>query len=285
MTDDRYDEGGGRSDAAFGLSRRRLLASLGGVGVVGMASGAGTFAYFSDSETLASNDVDTGSLELQLTDDDSVDGTVTFDVRGIDRGASGERTVNLRIRTNPARVWLATDCPGPDDRLAEALEVRLAFAEKPVSGGWQSFAAFRRSYFDGLRLDDGCLPPGVDARLTLHWRLPSDVDAFLDGSETTFAFELHAEQCRHVSETDAHRSNPFEGRVCDGGDRPAPRDDQDNETAPDDPDTVGKSADEKKTNETGDGEPRTETKPDEADDSGGPRTEKEPGKPDSETRT
>jgi predicted ribosomally synthesized peptide with SipW-like signal peptide len=270
MTADRRDDAGGRNDAAFGLSRRRLLASLGGVGAVGVVGGAGTFAYFSDRETLASNVVDAGSLELQLIDDDPIDGPMTFDVSGIDRGASGENAVDFRVRTNPARVWLATDCPDPADRLAEALEVRLTFAEAPVSGGWQSFAAFRRSYFDGLRLDKGCLSPGVDARLTLHWRLPPDVDVSLDGSRTTFAFELHAEQCRHVSETDANGSNPFAGRACNEGDGPAPRDDRGTETAPDDPDTEGKSANGKNPDETDDGERRTEENPDD---------------PDSETRT
>lgn len=273
MTADGRDAGG-RSDAAFGLSRRRLLASLGGVGAVGLGGGAGTFAYFSDRETLASNDVDTGSLELQLTGGDPVDGPVTFDVSGIDRGASGESTVGLRVRTDPARVWLATDCPDPTDRLAEALEVRLTFAEAPVSGGWRSFAAFRRSFSDGLRLDDGCLPPDVAAPVTLHWRLPADVDASLDGSRTTFAFELYAEQCRHVSETDANVSNPFAGRVCDGSERPDPRDDRDDATAPDDPDTEGKSTGGKSPDET-----------DEADEDGERRTERNSDEPDSETRT
>ncbi|MFO8115676.1 MAG: SipW-dependent-type signal peptide-containing protein [Halorubrum sp.] len=253
-----------------GMSRRRLLASLGGVGAVGMAGGAGTVAYFSDRETFASNDVDTGSLELQLTDD-SVDGPVTFDVSGIDRGASGESTVDLRVRTNPARVWLATDCPDHDDRLAEALDVRLTFAEESVSGGWQSFAVFRRSLFDGLRLDDGCLSPDVPAPLTLHWRLPADVDASLDGSRTTFAFELYAEQCRHVSETDADRSNPFEGRVCNGGTgsesgtAAGPQGTPNDETAPEGSEKEGKSPDENGSDKTDDDERRRGKNSDESD--------------------
>jgi|AntRauMinimDraft_4_1070384.scaffolds.fasta_scaffold00663_3 predicted ribosomally synthesized peptide with SipW-like signal peptide len=206
---------------ASGVSRRRLLAGLGGVGAVGMASGAGTFAYLSDRETLASNEIGAGTLELQLLiGDQPIEGPVTLDVSGIDRGASGDNTVNLRIRTNPARVWLATDCPKHGDDLAEALEVRLTVDSRSVSGSWQPFASFRRSFFDGLRLDDGCLPPDVDVPVTLHWRLPADVDDSLEGLRTEFTFELYAEQCRHVSEDEAATSNPFAGRVCDGPDEP-----------------------------------------------------------------
>lgn len=207
---------GSTTPRVSGLSRRRLLASLGGIGAVGAASGAGTFAYLSDRETLASNDIGTGTLDL-LINGNPADGPVTLDVSGIDRGASGAETLDFRVQTNAARVWLATDCPEDDD-LAEALDVRLAVDDRPVSGDWKSFAAFRRALVDGLRLDAGCLPPDEDVSVTLHWRLPGDVDDSLGGSRTEFAFRLYAEQCRHVPEVSAR--NPFAGRVCDESDEP-----------------------------------------------------------------
>ena len=221
-------DGSGSDTRVSGLSRRRLLASLGAVGAAGAASGSGTFAYLSDRETLASNEIGTGRLDL-LIDGAPVDGPVALDVDGIDRGASGAETLALRVRTHAARVWLATDCPAPGDDLAAALDVRLTVDNRPVSGGWRSFAAFRREFVDGLRLDDGCLPPEVDVPITLRWRLSGDVDDSLAGSRTEFAFRLHAEQCRHVSEDDAAGSNPFAGvapcdepsdcAVCADGDR------------------------------------------------------------------
>ena len=221
-------EGSESAARTSGLSRRRLLASLGAVGAVGAASGSGTFAYLSDRETFASNEIGTGRLDL-LIDGAPVDGPVALDVGGIDRGASGAETLALRVRTNAARVWLATDCPAPGDDLAAALDVRLTVDDRPVSGGWQSFAAFRQEFVNGLRLDDGCLPPEVDAPITLRWRLPSDVDDSLAASGTEFVFRLYAEQCRHVLEDDATGSNPFAGvapcdepsdcAVCADGDR------------------------------------------------------------------
>ncbi|WP_418283815.1 SipW-dependent-type signal peptide-containing protein [Halorubrum sp. DTA46] len=218
----------GSDTRVSGLSRRRLLSSLGAVGAVGAASGSGTFAYLSDRETLASNDIGTGTLDL-LIDGAVVDGPIEITVSGIDRGASGAETLTLGVRTNAARVWLATDCPEHGDDLAAALDVRLTVDDRPVSGGWRSFAAFRRVFVDGLRLDDGCLPPDEGVPVTLHWRLPGDVDDSLGGSRTEFAFRLYAEQCRHVSEDDATGSNPFAGlgpcdelpecAVCEDGDR------------------------------------------------------------------
>lgn len=205
----------GSDTCVSGLSRRRLLASLGVVGAVGAGSGAGTFAYLSDRQTLASNDIGTGTLDL-LIDGDAVDGPVEITVGGIHRGESGTETIRLGVRTNPARVWLATDCPDQGDDLAAALDVRLTVDDRPVSGGWRSFAAFRRAFVGGLRLDDGCLPPGEAVPVTLHWRLPSDVDDSFEGLRTEFAFRLYAEQCRHVSEDDVAGSNPFAGIApCD----------------------------------------------------------------------
>lgn len=195
-----------------GMSRRRLLASLGGVGAVGMASGVGTVAYLTDDERFTDSDLGTGTVEL-LIDGAPVDGPVTLDVSGIERPDEGTAAFDLEVRANDARVWLATDCPAPDDRLAEALDVRLTVAGEAVSDGWQSFAAFRRAFVGGLRLDDGCLAPGEPLTVALRWRLPPDVDDSLADSRTSFAFRLYAEQCRHVAEA----ANPFAGAApCDG---------------------------------------------------------------------
>lgn len=46
------DDGAGRPSE---MSRRRLLAGIGGIGAAGMASGLGTGAYLSDRETFPNN--------------------------------------------------------------------------------------------------------------------------------------------------------------------------------------------------------------------------------------
>ncbi|MFB6109189.1 MAG: hypothetical protein ABEJ82_10200 [Haloplanus sp.] len=51
---------------ALDLTRRRLLLGLGGVGTAAVTAGAGTSAYFSDSEGYADNSLVAGELDLML---------------------------------------------------------------------------------------------------------------------------------------------------------------------------------------------------------------------------
>ena len=50
----------------LGLSRRKLLAGLGVVGVASAGAGLGTTAYFSDEESFANNSLTAGELDLKL---------------------------------------------------------------------------------------------------------------------------------------------------------------------------------------------------------------------------
>ena len=49
------------------LSRRKLLAGLGAVGVASAGAGLGTTAYFSDTESFANNTLTAGRLDLSVT--------------------------------------------------------------------------------------------------------------------------------------------------------------------------------------------------------------------------
>ena len=49
------------------LTRRRVLGGIATVGVASAAAGAGTFAYFSDTETSEDNTVEAGTLNLTLS--------------------------------------------------------------------------------------------------------------------------------------------------------------------------------------------------------------------------
>ncbi|MFW6318536.1 MAG: SipW-dependent-type signal peptide-containing protein, partial [Halorubrum sp.] len=197
-----------------GLSRRRLLAGIGGVGAVGMASGVGTGAYLADRETFTNNGFAAGSVELIVNDAVS-DGTVAVDVSGIDRGDDGDETFVIEVQTNPARIWLATDCPDPEDDLARALEVDVLVDGESVADGYRSLADIRRDLVSGERLDADCLDPDDPVMVDVRWRLPGNAPDAVAGQETDLTFRLYAEQCRHVSETDAEQSNPFATRECD----------------------------------------------------------------------
>jgi spore coat-associated protein N len=65
------------------LTRRRILGSLGVIGVAAGGAGAGTMAYFQDTESSTGNTIDAGTLDLKLSDgdeftEDGVSGTWTI---------------------------------------------------------------------------------------------------------------------------------------------------------------------------------------------------------------
>ncbi|MFC5134974.1 MULTISPECIES: SipW-dependent-type signal peptide-containing protein [Haloferacaceae] len=211
------DDVGGSGGEPADLSRRRLLAGLGGLGAIGAASGAGTFAYLSDEEMLPNNAIGAGEVELDVScsgDGDCIvsNGIVNFTPDGpIDRGDSGDVTFEVSVRTNPARLWFATECPPIPDHLGDALEVDLTIDGKVFSG---SFSELRREFVKGHRIDDSCLDPSDSIDVELAWELPDDAPAAVAGQTTGFEFHLYTEQCRHVSEDDA--VNPFSGSgSCD----------------------------------------------------------------------
>lgn len=233
------DGNGGPGGEPSHLSRRRLLAGLGGLGAIGTASGAGTFAYFSDEDEFRDNGIGAGEVELDVscsgsnenTDCSVSNGTVSFSPEDpIDRGHRGDVTLEVSVRTNPARLWIGTDCPPIYDDLGDALEVSLRIDDEWIlpSG---SLSDLRRAFVDGLRIDDldgdPCLDPEGDAlAIEFAWELPEDAPAGAAGETVEFEFHLYSEQCRHVSEDDAAGSNPFAGfgpcdeppecAVCDG---------------------------------------------------------------------
>jgi len=55
------------TDKNLKLTRRKILGSVGAVGLAGAAAGYGTTAFFSDEETFASNSLTAGSLDLTVT--------------------------------------------------------------------------------------------------------------------------------------------------------------------------------------------------------------------------
>ena len=218
---------GGRDGSAgghsvFGLSRRRLLAGLGGIGAIGAASGAGTSAYFTDAASFADNGIGAGEVEILIDGTPAPDGTLAFEVDSIDRGESGTERFRIEVRTNRARLWLGTDCPPAFDPLGDAIQAtlsaRIGSSETTLASG--SLADIRRALVSGIRLDDldgdACLDPAGDPlELVLDWSLPADAPERATGASTPFGVQLYTEQCRHVSEATAENSNPFaDAQTC-----------------------------------------------------------------------
>lgn len=57
----------------FTLTRRRLLGGVAATGVAAAGAGAGTWAYFQDTESSTGNTIDAGTLDLKLSDSDESD--------------------------------------------------------------------------------------------------------------------------------------------------------------------------------------------------------------------
>ncbi|ELZ58026.1 MULTISPECIES: SipW-dependent-type signal peptide-containing protein [Halorubrum] len=53
----------------IGLSRRKMLAGLGAIGVASAGAGLGTTAYFNDTETFAGNSLQAGTLDMTVSAD------------------------------------------------------------------------------------------------------------------------------------------------------------------------------------------------------------------------
>ena len=77
MTDDDHD---GRT----ALTRRRLLAGLGTVGVASAGAGLGTSAYFSDSEEFTGNSLAAGSLDMKVSYEEHYSDWSADETDGID---------------------------------------------------------------------------------------------------------------------------------------------------------------------------------------------------------
>jgi predicted ribosomally synthesized peptide with SipW-like signal peptide len=106
----------------FHLSRRRVLAGLGGIGVASAGAGLGTSALFSDTESFEGNTITAGTLDLLvgyysywdqgMAGEGSVSGTadgeaVSADLSDVKPGDSGLVAFCPQIETNPAYLWLA----------------------------------------------------------------------------------------------------------------------------------------------------------------------------------
>lgn len=107
------------------LTRRRVLAGLGTVGVASAGAGLGTSAYFSDTESFENNTLTAGELNLVVdwyTDVDqgmagssvnsgSLDGNpsdYTYEVTDVKPGDTGTLVFCPKIIDNPAWLWIGS---------------------------------------------------------------------------------------------------------------------------------------------------------------------------------
>ena len=220
--------GGESGRRSSGLSRRRLLAGIGGVGAVGMASGLGTGAYLADREAFRDNVFRAGEVGLTVNGEPT-NGTVTVGPFAVDRTTFDDRPkperFDIGASANPVRMWLATECPNGDP-LGEALEVEVVVDGESLTDGYRPLAEVERLLATGARIDDGCLEAGPDGgsiAVEVAPYLPAD-SPDVGGKATDLTFRLYAEQCRHVSEerANAPEANPFADDGCGASESECP---------------------------------------------------------------
>lgn len=211
-----------RRPGAPPLSRRTLLAGLGGAGLVGALGGAGTTAFFVDGERASSNAFRAGALDLELRCSGdgcgpAVEDGLRLDLPDLHPGDVGTATVHLGIVDNPGWLWLATSCP--TSPLEEILEVRLVIDRScdgtdrtTIAGG--TLRSVLEELVAGRRLLDSCLRPAEEICLRIEWAFPrpDDLDVTrYEGLDAAVEFRFHTEQCRHNDGLDS----PFGEQECE----------------------------------------------------------------------
>lgn len=195
------------------ISRREILAGIGGIGVAGAVSGAGTYALFSAEESFGGS-IRSGTLSIDIDCDRCIvdDNGVSLALGGIDRGDSGTETLVFTVETNPARLWIGSDCPPAVDPLGDVLLVTLRYDGVTVESG--TLSSVRRSLRSGLLLGEECTTPGETVELDIGWELPFDAPDATANKQTNFEFVFVGNQCRHTDSTGG--DNPFAGTPpCD----------------------------------------------------------------------
>ncbi|WP_336036685.1 SipW-dependent-type signal peptide-containing protein [Halobacterium yunchengense] len=95
------------TDHTFELSRRRVLAGLGGVGLASAAAGLGTSAYLNDTESFENNTIAAGTLDLKVDwEEHYYDGSSGSDL--VAYSDPGDGAVGFPDPDDP-QVWLSGD--------------------------------------------------------------------------------------------------------------------------------------------------------------------------------
>lgn len=231
-------------DKKFELSRRKVLGSVGTIGVASAAAGAGTMAFFNDEETSTSNTVQAGTLDLVMdwdyTANQDIAGTqsgsggagASFNISDLKPGDEGHVKVCFTPESNPAWIWLKMSEVADNDHfdtepekeaeggstdgdgeLDDKMKARLVYADNgDVIQGWGTLNGVLDSLSSGVLLDsdrgtssDDYFSASQERCVKLEWKIPTSVGNVIQGDNAKFDIKLYAEQARHNS----NPSNPF----------------------------------------------------------------------------
>ncbi|MFD1685103.1 choice-of-anchor W domain-containing protein [Halobellus litoreus] len=160
----------------YSLSRRKMLAGLGAVGLASAGAGLGTSAYFSDEESFENNTLTAGTLDLRVRYEASYDsdgavenmadsamGTqdgdpagMFYDLDDVKPGDSGHVEFCFDIVDNPAYMWACGDLSQAENGMNEP---EMAVDDTPDIGELGDSIVARLSYCDEV---DGAFVEGEE---------------------------------------------------------------------------------------------------------------------------
>lgn len=186
------------------LTRRKVLGGLASIGAASAAAGAGTMAYFSDTEDSTGNTVSAGTLNLNATD--TADGMATTTVN-IDDVAPGDSNSGSSTLKNTGSIAGSVDLvfgsasnsegnnpeaetdPDGDSNgdLGENLQVEVYVGSTLVRGDFNASSppTFNDVFDNSEANSNVALGAGSSKDLTISWNLPSSVGNEIQGDSVS----------------------------------------------------------------------------------------------------
>jgi predicted ribosomally synthesized peptide with SipW-like signal peptide len=145
---------------------KKIFLSLGAVAAIAALATGGTFAVFTDSESIASNDFDSGSVEVELNDSATPGPVITVSDLVIGDSKTGTLKVE-NVGDNKATFTLTGDASGSQP-LEDAVHITINDGTTDVVDD-----VSLTSFNDGAGVNVGALSPGGSKTYTIDVSLPT----------------------------------------------------------------------------------------------------------------
>ncbi len=219
------------------------------MGIAIVLAGAGTMAYFSDTETSSGNNFTAGQLDLMIDFDgyynmypldgepnagswmykDLVEGDKFFDFDDIKPGDWGEGTISIHVYDNPALLWITADnimdnengMNEPENEVDDTpeegeLSQNILFTIWVDCDGSNTLDEGEVVLCEGEPLATAEVGPVyiencTDYYLGVMWEVPWDTGNIIQSDSVTFDITFYAEQARHNPDMEIAENVPCNG--------------------------------------------------------------------------
>ena len=175
------------NDKLYNLSRRKMIAGLGAIGLASTGAGLGTSAYFSDTESFENNTLTAGTLDMSVTADvvaanqywvdqggldvsavaDSEDAVMGLTVNDVKPGDWGIICFDVDVLDNPGYVQVCTENfaeagganPEPEQEVEGDADNDADLGEFLLTTVWQDYAGPTDGSPGGMKSDLSTLDP------------------------------------------------------------------------------------------------------------------------------